>query len=118
MSPEEQWQHMWELQQLPRTPGTTGGMKTPMTPRTRAFQSLGGSMGGGQPPVPASYYQYQSVQTVDQTPQLGAGAHYESPYQTPQTGPGESPYRTNDEYYGSQELVQGEWVGKGKGAAY
>lgn len=42
MSPEEQWQHMWELQQLPRTPGTSGAMKSPMTPRTQAFNSLGG----------------------------------------------------------------------------
>ncbi|KAF2856503.1 hypothetical protein T440DRAFT_920 [Plenodomus tracheiphilus IPT5] len=42
MTAEEQWQHMWELQQLPRTPGTVGGMKSPMTPRTQAFNSLGG----------------------------------------------------------------------------
>ena len=45
---EQQWQHMWELQQLPRTPGvsTTGvgapAEFAPLTPRTRAFQSLGG----------------------------------------------------------------------------
>lgn len=37
---------MWELQQLPRTPGTTGGLKSPMTPRTRAFESLGGAEAG------------------------------------------------------------------------
>lgn len=42
MTADEQWQHMWELQQLPRTPGTMGGMKSPMTPRTQAFNSLGG----------------------------------------------------------------------------
>ncbi|KAF2131833.1 hypothetical protein P153DRAFT_284863 [Dothidotthia symphoricarpi CBS 119687] len=38
MTAEQQWQHMWELQQLPRTPG----FKTPMTPRTRAFNELEG----------------------------------------------------------------------------
>lgn len=47
MSPEQQWQHMWELQQLPRTPGPSaaaGGMylKSPPTPRTRAFGDLEG----------------------------------------------------------------------------
>lgn len=45
-SAEEQWQHMWELQQLPRTPGTSGGVKSPMTPRTQAFNSLGGDETG------------------------------------------------------------------------
>jgi len=44
MTAEQQWQHMWELQQLPRTPGTAGGMKSPMTPRTQAFNSLGGGL--------------------------------------------------------------------------
>ncbi|KAF2192664.1 hypothetical protein K469DRAFT_553263 [Zopfia rhizophila CBS 207.26] len=43
MSPEQQWQHMWELQQLPRTPGTA---TYPMTPRTRAFNALDGGAGG------------------------------------------------------------------------
>jgi hypothetical protein len=43
MTAEEQWQHMWELQQLPRTPGTAGGMRGgPMTPRTTAFADLEG----------------------------------------------------------------------------
>lgn len=46
MTAEEQWQHMWELQQLPRTPGTAGGLKSPMTPRTRAFNDLGGAEAG------------------------------------------------------------------------
>ncbi|KAF2109650.1 hypothetical protein BDV96DRAFT_604541 [Lophiotrema nucula] len=46
MTAEEQWQHMWELQQLPRTPGTAGGMKSPITPRTRAFQELHGGAQG------------------------------------------------------------------------
>jgi hypothetical protein len=56
MTAEEQWQHMWELQQLPRTPGTVGGMKSPMTPRTRAFNDLGGeetAHGGYYNNVPA-----------------------------------------------------------------
>jgi hypothetical protein len=46
MTAEEQWQHMWELQQLPRTPGATGGMKSPMTPRSRTFADLEGGHGG------------------------------------------------------------------------
>lgn len=46
MTAEEQWQHMWELQQLPRTPGPMGGMKGPMTPRTLAFNNLGGEEAG------------------------------------------------------------------------
>lgn len=56
MTAEEQWQHMWELQQLPRTPGTVGGMKSPMTPRTLAFNDLGGEEaqhGGYYSNVPA-----------------------------------------------------------------
>lgn len=50
MTAEEQWQHMWELQQLPRTPGTANAMylKSPMTPRTRAFGDLEGGHGGYQ----------------------------------------------------------------------
>jgi len=51
---EQHWQQQWELQQFPRspylpyaelpvdTPGTTGGMKSPMTPRTLAFNNLAG----------------------------------------------------------------------------
>lgn len=43
MTAEQQWQHMWELQQLPRTPGTAGGMRGgSMTPRTTAFADLEG----------------------------------------------------------------------------
>ena len=47
ITPEEQWQHMWELQQLPRTPGTAASMHAPWrgvpaTPRTRAFNELQG----------------------------------------------------------------------------
>ena len=32
----------------PATPGTTGGLKSPMTPRTTAFNTLSGKMGGGK----------------------------------------------------------------------
>ncbi|KAJ4310541.1 hypothetical protein N0V94_008397 [Neodidymelliopsis sp. IMI 364377] len=47
MTAEEQWQHMWELQQLPRTPGFgngNGNSKVPVTPRTRAFGDLEGTI--------------------------------------------------------------------------
>ncbi|KAF9735344.1 hypothetical protein PMIN03_010666 [Paraphaeosphaeria minitans] len=47
MTAEDQWQHMWELQQLPRTPGATTGhapwAKVPATPRTTAFNQLQGA---------------------------------------------------------------------------
>ena len=33
--------------ELPATPGTSGGMKSPVTPRTMAFNTLGGIGGGG-----------------------------------------------------------------------
>jgi hypothetical protein len=44
MTAEEQWQHMWELQQLPRTPGVANAAMRygPMTPRTTAFADLEG----------------------------------------------------------------------------
>lgn len=50
MTAEQQWQHMWELQQLPRTPGTANAMflKSPATPRTRAFGDLEGGNVGAQ----------------------------------------------------------------------
>jgi len=58
MTAEEQWQHMWELQQLPRTPGTAGGFKSPMTPRTRTFADLEGQHGGysNMQPEHSGYY--------------------------------------------------------------
>lgn len=40
-------QRPWEMAQVPPTPGTTGGLKSPMTPRTTAFHTLSGKMGGG-----------------------------------------------------------------------
>lgn len=30
----------WEMLEAPKTPGTTGGLKSPTTPRTRAFNAL------------------------------------------------------------------------------
>jgi len=41
--PEEERQ--WEMVRIPETPGTTGGLKSPTTPRTRAFNDLEGSAG-------------------------------------------------------------------------
>lgn len=55
MTAEEQWQHMWELQQLPRTPGTAGGLKSPMTPRSRAFGDLEGGYSNGTKPANGWY---------------------------------------------------------------
>ncbi|CAL8575522.1 hypothetical protein XPA_001441 [Xanthoria parietina] len=47
---EAQGQRPWEMAQVmpPATPGTTGGLKSPMTPRTTAFNTLSGKMGGGK----------------------------------------------------------------------
>jgi hypothetical protein len=63
MTAEEQWQHMWELQQLPRTPGTTNGMRSPMTPRTQAFGDLDGNNQG--------WYATTPVATQEQARGLG-----------------------------------------------
>jgi hypothetical protein len=89
MSADEQWQHMWELQQLPRTPGTVGGLKSPMTPRTRAFNELG----GGGDVEQGGYYSNVSH---------GGNAWYGPS----QGGVTVSPVMEQDEYYGQ---------GKGKG---
>ncbi|KAL8851591.1 MAG: hypothetical protein Q9221_003523 [Calogaya cf. arnoldii] len=45
---ESQSQRPWEMTQVfpPPTPGTSGGLKSPMTPRTTAFNTLSGKMGG------------------------------------------------------------------------
>lgn len=109
MTAEEQWQHMWELQQLPRTPGTAGGLKSPMTPRTRAFQSLGGegtyASTQQHPPMPTSPYQYPEPLGITTTTTAP------SPYQHYQQAvAAESPYQSNAEYYGQLET---EWRGKG-----
>jgi hypothetical protein len=57
MTAEEQWQHMWELQQLPRTPG----FKSPTTPRTQTFSDLEGGH-GHYSNVQPEYQQYQHQQ--------------------------------------------------------
>ena len=36
----------WEMSQVPPTPGTSGGMKSPTTPRTLAFNTLSGDRKG------------------------------------------------------------------------
>ncbi|KAF2087716.1 hypothetical protein K490DRAFT_41396 [Saccharata proteae CBS 121410] len=40
-SPDEDIAQQWEMHQWPGTPGTVGAMKSPATPRTRAFNMLG-----------------------------------------------------------------------------
>lgn len=111
MTAEEQWQHMWELQQLPRTPGTGNapGLRTPMTPRTTAFSTLEGGK-----PMDIKYAQHSSpIHEQNDWVQSGHGhvqvqEYYPSPVQ---------------EYYPSPIQGQGhaepEWIydGKGKGTA-
>jgi hypothetical protein len=99
MTAEEQWQHMWELQQLPRTPGTMGGMKSPMTPRTMAFNSLGGEEAGH-----VAYY--------SNVPAGGNGWYGQS-----QGGGGVtvSPVMEQDEYQHGHEFYGQEGKGKAPG---
>lgn len=40
------YQRPWEMTQVPQTPGTTGGLKSPTTPRTTAFDTLSGKIKG------------------------------------------------------------------------
>ncbi|KAH8719444.1 hypothetical protein GQ44DRAFT_623471 [Phaeosphaeriaceae sp. PMI808] len=98
MSAEEQWQHMWELQQLPRTPGTVGGLKSPMTPRTQTTHDLEG--GGGH---------YNNIQPTHLQPTQGG--YYNDAVESPHQGV--SPVSECDEFITHN--------GKGKqhtGAAY
>jgi hypothetical protein len=46
MPPEREW----EMVRIPETPGSVGAMKSPMTPRTKAFNDLDGgyAASGGQ----------------------------------------------------------------------
>lgn len=105
MTPEEQWQHMWELQQLPRTPGTATGhapwSKTPITPRTQAFNHLqGGTMDyyAQQPRTPTVPVQHQ--QTYYPPPQQQQEVEYA----------GVAPH-------GQQDVNGYFYDGKGKGTA-
>ncbi|KAF1838534.1 hypothetical protein BDW02DRAFT_389679 [Decorospora gaudefroyi] len=102
MTAEEQWQHMWELQQLPRTPGTVGGMKSPMTPRTRAFNDLGGeeaNRGGYYSNIPAG------------------GNGWYGPPQGGVTVQAISPVEEQDEYPYEPHKAKGKGVGF-QGSAY
>ncbi|KAI4104211.1 MAG: hypothetical protein L6R37_003380 [Teloschistes peruensis] len=42
---ESPQQRPWEMMQVPATPGTAGGLMSPTTPRTTAFNTLSGKMG-------------------------------------------------------------------------
>jgi hypothetical protein len=93
MTAEEQWQHMWELQQLPRTPG----FKSPMTPRTQTFNDLEGGHYSNMQPAYGGYYGAGGGVTVQEMNHAGV-----------------SPVAEQDEYMYHQE-------GKGKqhaGSAY
>jgi hypothetical protein len=117
MTAEEQWQHMWELQQLPRTPGTANAMylKSPMTPRTRAFGDLEGGHGG------------YNQQEFKPHPSWVAHAHA----QTQGGGVGQSWYGGTAEEGGFAKVqqvspvaeqdenpYQSEYEGKGKGVGF
>ena len=45
-------ERQWEMVRIPDTPGTTGGLKSPMTPRTRAFNDLDGGAPGVRTDLP------------------------------------------------------------------
>jgi hypothetical protein len=128
MTAEEQWQHMWELQQLPRTPGTVGGMKSPMTPRTRTFNELEG--GGG----------FHELESQRQVQEMHGGAAAGGYMQPTQGGHYSTLQPTQGGYYGAPGAVpvqqasppeehgefisydaskgKGHAVGSGAGAAY
>lgn len=123
MTAEEQWQHMWELQQLPRTPGTANAMflkspgHAPVTPRTRAFGDLEGGHGDG--------YQRQELK-----PHPSWVAHAHGQLQTqPQPQQGQGWYAGRNEQAGfvqvqqvspvaEQEEYQYGYEGKGKGVGF
>ena len=51
MTDQEARHQPWEMLETPRTPGTAGGLKSPTTPRTRAFNVLSskGTKGAKKP---------------------------------------------------------------------
>jgi hypothetical protein len=118
MTAEEQWQHMWELQQLPRTPGTATAMhfKSPATPRTRAF----GDLEGGH----ADAYQQQELK-----PHPSWVAHAHGQLQTQAPAQGQGWYAGRNEQAGfvqvqqvspvaEHEEYQYGYEGKGKGVGF
>lgn len=140
MTAEQQWQHMWELQQLPRTPGTANPMtfnnsnsnsnKMPVTPRTRAFGDLEGGTQYQQPayqqtayqqpaPVAApSWVQHAHGQMAPAAPNgIGAPSWYggreEQGFQALQQV---SPVQEREEYH--SQGGYGEQLGKGKGVGF
>ena len=52
MSDSESGHLPWEMLEAPKTPGTAGGLKSPTTPRTMAFNTLSskGAQGNGKAP--------------------------------------------------------------------
>ncbi|OSS46262.1 hypothetical protein B5807_08275 [Epicoccum nigrum] len=145
MTAEQQWQHMWELQQLPRTPGTANPMtfstantntntgKMPVTPRTRAFGDLEGAPASHyqqqpaayqHPGVPApSWVQHAHGQMAPAAPN-GAGApswygpREEHGFQALQQV---SPVQEREEYHSQVHAGYGEQLGsegKGKGVGF
>ncbi|KAJ4358573.1 uncharacterized protein N0V89_003157 [Didymosphaeria variabile] len=120
MTAEEQWQHMWELQQLPRTPGTATGnapwSKTPATPRTRAFNELGGTQEFyAQQPMTPQY----PVGQQPMTPQYPVGQQTQTYYPPPTQGQHtlESVRHSGVAPQGQQEFDEYLYDPKGKGAA-
>ena len=133
MTAEQQWQHMWELQQLPRTPGTANPMtygggggygnggKVPVTPRTRAFGDLEGGTAYPQPsyqqpvyeqPTAApSWVQHAHGQMAPAAPNgVGAPSWY--------GGRGEAGFTALQQVSPVQEGEEYHSPGKGKGVGF
>ena len=78
---------MWELQQLPRTPG----LKSPMTPRTRTFNDLEGGYYSNMQVQPehGGYYNGAGGVTVQEMHHAGVSPVQEQDeYMYPQDGKG------------------------------
>ena len=132
MTAEQQWQHMWELQQLPRTPGTANPMtfsnsnsnsnKMPVTPRTRAFGDLEGApqhhsayqQTAYQQPAPVaapSWVQHAHGQMAPAAPNgVGAPSWY--------GGRGEAGFTALQQVSPVQEGEEYHSPGKGKGVGF
>lgn len=147
MTAEQQWQHMWELQQLPRTPGTASGnapwSKVPVTPRTTAFNQLHGTQEyymqprspmtappqqqlyppqQTYPPAPQTYSPPQQTYCPPQETYFPPQEHHSPPQQTYFPPPGHNP-RESVGYAGvaphGQQEFHDDYIydGKGKGTA-